>query len=281
VSTDPSATPLASFEAKWSLAYPEFRLALTFDREPGRNDRSAFACLVFELEHAAFRIREAEPAAIKLQWWAEEFASTNTGEPRHPLTRALAGRIGEAAIPIRRWQEVIVGAFSQRDPEPAADAAALLDAYARLYEPLGAIESALFGAHGPTVARSLAITRALRESAALSDVLRDGKLPLPLDLLARHRLARGELAVASAARTQALHEWFGTLAGEISPLLTREATRTQPLGILRAAMAGADATRARQAASASEPLTAMKAALEGLSIPVLWSAWRAARRSRA
>jgi phytoene synthase len=281
VSTVPSATPLASFAAKWSQAYPEFGLALKFDSGSERDERSAFACLVFELEHAAFRIREAQPAAIKLQWWAEEFARANNGEARHPLTQALAARIGASAIPIRRWQEAIVGAYAQRDPEPAADTAALLDGYARLYDPLGAIESALFGTHGAAIARVLAITRALRESAALSDALRGGKLPLPLDLLARHRLARGELAVASDARTHALRDWFGALAREISPLLTREATRAQPLGILRAAMAGADATRARQTASASEPLIAMKAALEGLSVPVLWSAWRAARRSRA
>jgi hypothetical protein len=46
-------------------------------------------------------------------------------------------------------------------------------------------------------------------------------------------------------------------------------------------MASADARRALQAAAAVEPLAAMKTALAGLSIPVLWSAWRAARRSRA
>ena len=281
MSTDPSSAPLASFKAKWTQAYPEFGLALKFDRGDGRDERKAFACLVFELEHAAFGIREAQPAAIKLQWWAEEFARAGAGEARHPLTKLLAARIGEAAIPLRQWQLAIVGAFAQRDAEPSANIGALLDGYARFYEPVGAIESALFGTHAAAVARALAITRALRETAALSDALRDGKLPLPLDLLARHRLARGELAATSAARTNALHEWFGTLANEMSPLLTREGLRTQPLGVLRAAMASADARRALQAASAVEPLGAMKTALGGLSIPVLWSAWRAARRSRA
>ena len=281
MSTDPAPAPLASFEAKWSQAYPEFGLALKFDRDPGRDERKAFACVVFELEHAAFGIREAQPAAIKLQWWAEEFTRAGAGEARHPLTNLLAARIGEAAIPLRRWQEAIVGAFAQRDAEPSANMAVLLESYARFYEPLGAIESALFDTHAAAVARALAITRALRETAALSDALRDGKLPLPLDLLARHRLARGELAATSAARTNALHEWFGTLANEMSPLLTREGLRTQPLGVLRAAMASADARRALQAASAVAPLGAMKTALGGLSIPVLWSAWRAARRSRA
>ena len=281
MNADSSATPLASFEAKWSAAYPEFGLALKFDSGRERAEHSAFACVVFEIEHAAFGIREAQPAAIKLQWWAEEFARVGKDEARHPLTQALATRIRESAVPMRQWQEAIVGAFAQRDPEPAADIATLLDSYARLYAPVGAIESALFGMNGAAIARVLTVTRALRESAALSEALRDGKLPLPLDLLARHRLARGELATASAARTNALREWFGALGRELSPLLTREAARAQPLGVLRAAMAGAEAARSRQAASASEPLAVMKTALEGLSVPVLWSAWRAARRSRA
>jgi hypothetical protein len=46
-------------------------------------------------------------------------------------------------------------------------------------------------------------------------------------------------------------------------------------------MVAADARRASQAASASEPLAMINVALTSLSIPVVWSAWRAARRSRA
>ncbi|MET0226009.1 MAG: hypothetical protein ABW187_06190, partial [Dokdonella sp.] len=68
-----SGTPLASFEAKWTAAHPELGLALKFAAERDRSARAAFACLVFELEHAAFATRDAEPAALKLQWWAEEF----------------------------------------------------------------------------------------------------------------------------------------------------------------------------------------------------------------
>ena len=52
------------------------------------------------------------------------------------------------------------------------------------------------------------------------------------------------------------------------------------LGILRAAIAGADARRLAGAATAPDPLAAVNAAFAGLSIPVAWAAWRAARRSR-
>ena len=281
MSTEAATAPLASFEAKWAEAYPEFALALRFDRDAGHAARSAFACLVFELEHAAFGIREAQPAAIKLQWWAEEFVRAGKGEARHPLTQALGARIVAATIPTAHWHRVIVGALAQRDPEPAANNAALLDGYASLYTPIATIEAALFGTHADAIARALTLTRTLREGAGLATALRDGKLPLPLDLLARHRLARGDLAAVSDARSQALRDAFGGFGSELRKLVEGRALAERPLGVVRATMAAADARRAVQAARASEPLAAMNAALARLSIPVVWSAWRAARRSRA
>ena len=281
MSTDSPVTPLASFEAKWTQAYPEFALALRFVRGAQRDAQSAFACLVFEIEYAAFGIREAQPAAIKLQWWAEELTRTAKGEARHPLTQALAARIEAAKIPSALWQQAIIAALAQRDPEPAANAAALLDGYAPMYAPIGTIEAALFGADAESIARVLASMRALRDAAALSIALRDGKLPLPLELLARHRLSRGDLAAASEARTHALREWFLELAVNLRARLHPAAVAAHPLGIVRATMAAADARRAVQAAGASEPLAAMNDALGRLSIPVVWSAWRAARRSPA
>ena len=279
MSAEPSAAPLASFEAKWSEAYPEFGLALKFVRGSARDEHSAFACLVFELEHAAFGIREAQPAAIKLQWWAEEFARVGKNEARHPLTQVLVSRIRASAIGATQWQHVVAGAMVQRDPEPAAERAALLEGYARLYEPVGAIDAALFGTNADAVASALGLTRALRETAALPSVMRDGTLPLPLDLLARHRLARGDLANASRARSAALREWFESLAAGLFAEVDGEAARG--LGVVRASMTAANARRASQASRASEPLGAIQPSLASLSVPTVWSAWRAARRSPA
>ena len=279
MSAEPSAAPLASFEAKWSQAYPEFGLALKFARGPDRDEYSAFACLAFELEHAAFGIREAQPAAIKLQWWAEEFARVGDNEARHPLTQVLASRVRASAVGAAQWQQVVIGAMVQRDPEPAAERAALLEGYARLYKPIGAIDAELFGTNADAVSAALCLTRALREAAALRNAMRDGTLPLPLDLLARHRLARGDLANASPARSAALREWFESIGAGLVAHVAGDAARG--LGVVRASMAAANARRASRAARASEPLGAIQPALASLSVPVVWSAWRAARRSPA
>lgn len=281
MSDETSTAPLASFEAKWSEAYPEFGLALRFDRSADAKARAALACIVFEIEHAAFAIREAQPSAIKLQWWAEELTRASHGQGRHPLTQALGERLGSDRVPPALWHEAIVGALAQRDPEPAPDGQTLLDEYARLYGPLAKIESALFGTNIREVLGVLTLRRALRETASLAQALRDGKLPLPLDLLASHRLSRGDLANASPERAAALREWFGRLGTELRIAASHLVfVSGQPLGVLRATMAAVDAKRTDIAERSRDPLGAMNAALASLSVPVVWSAWRAARRSR-
>lgn len=271
-----SGTPLASFQAKWAAAHPEFGLALKFVAEHERPAQAAFASLVFELEHAAFATRDAEPAAIKLQWWAEELMRAGKGEARHPLTRALAAQPAFPNIAPAQWFAAIRGALAQRDPEPAADRAALLESYAELYAPLAAIEAALFrGVDATASAQAATASRAVQESASLPDSLRAGRLPLPLDLLARHRLARGDLARASPQQAAALSEWLQALVGELGGV------RTAGLGTFRAATVAANRARARQAARAADPLAALNAGLGQLPFAAVWAAWRAGRRSPA
>ncbi|MGH8172098.1 MAG: hypothetical protein ACREPX_03055 [Rhodanobacteraceae bacterium] len=276
MNADAPNAPLASFEAKWSAAHPEFGLALTFIREPERSERSAFGCLVYEIEYAAFGIREMHPAAIKLSWWAEEFVRASKGEARHPLTIALADRIRRAGVPIARWQDVVMAAMAQRDPEPAADAHALLGNTA-FYTPFTEIEAALFGGiDAEPSARALALAHAVRETANLADALRDGRLPVPLDLLARHRLARGDLAGKSTEASSALRDWLQQLA-DVGAELAGQRAR---FSVVTAATLAAARFRARRAARAEEPLAVLAEAQRRISAGTAWSAWRAARRSR-
>lgn len=273
VSDDSVATPLASFEAKWAALHPEFGLALKFVPQQRRVEQSAFACLVYELEHTAFGIREAQPAAIKLQWWAEEFARAGRREARHPLTRALAEHPDFADVPLARWHAVIVGALAQRDTEPAADCSALLESYAVLYAPLAAIEAALFvpiDVAALTRVRSLA--RAIRETASLAEALRDGRLPLPLDVLAKYRMARGNLSQSSPEQAAMLRGWLLTLASDYG-----NSFNGARLGALNAAGASADRWRAGEAARAAEPLSKLQALTSRLPLRAVWAAWRSGR----
>lgn len=270
----PALAPLASFEAKWIATRPEFSLGLRFVAARDRPAQTAFACLVLELEHAAFGIRETQPAAVKLQWWAEELARAGNGNARHPLTRALAAHAAFGMVPLAHWVAVIGGALAQRDAQPAADRAALLDGYGALYRPLAGIEACLFARlDSLAIAHVGALARALRETASLADTLRDGRLPLPLDLLARHRLARGDLARRSPAQGAALRDWLGALASDYPDVARAR------LGALHAAGASADRWRARQASGDDEPLPALAPLFARLPLRSAWLAWQAGRRS--
>lgn len=248
-------------------------MALKFVPQHQRVVQSAFACLVYELEYTAFGIREAQPAAIKLQWWAEEFARTTQRDARHPLTQALAAHPGFADIPLARWHEVILGALAQRDTEPAADQGALLKSYAVLYAPLAIIEASLFAPiDSAAITRVRSLARALHETATLAEALRDGRLPLPLDVLARHRMARGDLAQSSSQQADMLREWLLTLASD-----SRSSIGGSFLGALHAAGASADRWRAGKAARAAGPLAELQALSSRLPLRSVWAAWRAGR----
>lgn len=267
-----AGVPAASFEAKWIAAYPELELGLRFVAPAERAAQSAFACLVHELEHAAFGIRDAEPATLKLQWWMEEFARAREGAAGHPLTRALAAHPGYSAIGAGTWHAVVAGAFAQRDPQAAADREALLQDHGALYRPLGEIEAMLFGpADAASLARARSLAHALRETATIGDSLRDGRLPLPMDLLARHRLARGDLAGDSPRQVAALSEWLTDLATALA--------RVQVSGPLAAAALACDRWRARRAGRAAQPLESLRGDLGRLPLRAAWAAWRGGRQA--
>lgn len=267
---------LTSFETKWAAVRPEFERGLKFVAERERRAQSAFTCLVFELERV-FAIREVEPATIKLQWWADEFVQAGKGGARHPLTRALAAHSRYAAVPLAHWYEVVAGALAQRAPSPAADRAALIDGHAALYRPLAAIEATLFPALDAAAATSVrSLAHALRDTAALGDALRDGRLPLPLDLLAKHRLARGDLASTSPPQVAMLREWLLALASDFSVAAAAAHARG---GALHAAAASADRWRARMAGRAADPLLTLNASFALLPMRATWAAWRAGQRS--
>lgn len=267
--------PCATFEHKWTTAHPEFSLALRFVPMAQRKTRSALACIAYEIEHCAFRLREPQVAAGKLQWWLEELLAMRADTARHPLTQALAATLPVANVPIALYQHLIVGALAQRDPEPAPSLDQVLRGLLGFYAPLAQIEQSLTGEGDvDTESRIGALSRAFRDAIALSDTLAGGRLPLPLDLIARHRLSRGDLAAASAPRTAALREYFAMLAERM------EAIDGASLTVPAASSWHAERLRCKRSARASDPLAAAAAAINRLPVSTVWAAWRAARRPR-
>lgn len=263
---------LASFLGKWAQTAPELEVALAFTPPSLRAAQGAFACLVHELEYAAFGIAEPQPALFKLQWWTEELAAAGRGEASHPLTQALAAAVPVARIAPESWQTVCAAAFSLREAAPAGDGESLLAEFATLYQPLAQIQTQLFAPlEVAALSRARSLARVVRECANLGAALAAGRLPLPLDLLARHRLARGDLAQPGAASSALMRDWLGALrvhAAAIDP---------RGLDPISAATLSADRWRLGHAQAAEEPLQALCDRLARVPLRATLAAWRARR----
>ena len=267
---------LSSFEEKWSLAHPELPLALRFENVQARPLVSALACLSFEIGLAAFRVVEAEVASSKLRWWADELSLLSSGKVRHPLTQVLSGSPTLKQLPADAWTELIGGALSQRDAAPARDQSELLAGYRKFHGPLARIVSAIYPQmRVDSAAQAGTLSRVVHESARLPECLGTERLPLPLDLLARHGLSRSDLGVSSPQRNAALREHFASLADAMNALDRRG------LAPIAAASIAADLRRCRRAASSEHPLETSAANLDRLPLSALWSCWRAARQMQA
>ncbi len=266
----------ASFETKWATAHPEFALALRFVDPAQREARSALACIGFEIAHCAYRIGESHVAAAKLHWWADEIAALQAASARHPLTTVLAAHAPRDPAAWSAWRDAIAAAFVQREPAPASTLDALVNAYAGFERPLATVEQAWFGDLDVDASAELAASsRAFRELVALEEGLSVDRLALPLDLLARHVLARGDLATASPARDAALREGFGSLAARLA---VPPRGRVSPFALVAAV---ADARRAMRAVRADDPLARARADATRLDARTVWATWRAMRRQRA
>ena len=271
-----SADALASFEAKWAQARPELPLALRFAPASMRPFISAFACLASEIAHAAFQLAEPEVAATKLHWWAEELSGFAEGRARHPLTVVLAGHAPIRELGANVWASVVPAAFAQRDAAPVSALDKLLGAYARFEMPLASIEATLHPEFDVEMsAKAASLSRAFDEIIRLPELLARDRLPISLDLLARHQLSRNDLGQPGSLRDAALRDHFLALATHMSSL---ERRGLSPLTAIRL---HADLQRSRRAARAGDPLAESVRNLDRLPFSSAWVGWRAARHMQA
>ena len=273
----------ASFERKWLAANPEQVMVAPFIAPAARLRVAAFGCLVHELSAAAYEIREPEVAAAKLAWWAQELEVAATGHARHPVSHALFDETARAADR-SLWPALAVGALKQVE----AGACASLDELIERREPfslaIADAESALFlgGAANIDVNAGLwtlsSLLRALQDIAPKHERLpQEGpsqdRLPLPLDLLARHGLTRADLATASAARDALIKDHLSALQFEIAGAQGVASART----LAQRVRVRSDVALITRALKAPDAAAYVGAFPRGGRLRGLYDAWREAR----
>lgn len=266
---------ISGFVTKWTQARLEFALARRFMRGPTAPARSAFACLAFELEYAAYSIADDTVAGAKLAWWAEEFVRLGDGSPQHPLTRELLAH-GGADIPMDLWQRTIVGALTQRDAATPSSCDTLLATYSELYLPLAEAEVHALGGIDATAADAAdVLNRAVHAYVALPDPSSSElseRASVPLDVLARHGLSRQDVASSVDARRTVLQDHLSDLARRCADALAQSGG-----GVIRRTALAANRIRTRHAAADADPSQRLLAEMGRLPSRAVWTAWRSAR----
>ena len=265
----------ASFEEKWLAANPEQATVALFLAPAARLRASAFGCLIHELEQAAFGLREPQVAEAKIQWWRQELLAASGGKPRHPISAVLFADPQAAKVDAPDWMALCDGAIAMRHVGAASDLESLLSDYSALYAPVARIEAALFDAPvaaTTAMARLWAISHLL---LALRHLVADApeRLPVPLDLLARHELTRAELAEATPQRAGLVRDFLDWLATALQSALAE--TPCAPLA--RRVRARLDLALMQNALSADDPLSAAITLPGAARWKALWWSWREAR----
>lgn len=235
------ATGSESFVDKWLVAEPWHRLLLVFEPSATRVARQLLESIGFELRSAALDSSDARVAGGKLAWWAEEWRLLAAGTPRHPLTVALRVL---AVTPVdsgagAAWANAAL-ALASDDSDPDIDAwlarwrpfAAAQWRAAAAWLPAaeqpGSLPAADSGRHvaetgathamagGDTAAAAHAMSLACERLAWLRVDLQRGRLPLPLSILASHRLDRGGLDPAEPRAHAAIDDLAGQLRSRIA-----------------------------------------------------------------
>jgi len=271
----PEDAAFASFERKWLDANPEQATVAVFLAPGERRRASAFGSLVHELEQTTFGMREPQVAAVKLNWWREELVAATAARPRHPIARELFDDERTRSIDATRWSTLIDGALAQLESAAASALDDSISTLAAFYRPVASLEAAVSAQEN---ARTEADARLWISAHLLHSAARPGHgRAIPLDLLARHGLARSALTEPSPAKTALLRDYLGLLRDEIDAALAQAPQAS--LG--RRVRARLDRELAARASAAADP----SALLERHPAPrrwrSLWLSWREARRKTA
>ncbi|MDO4637691.1 MAG: presqualene diphosphate synthase HpnD [Lautropia sp.] len=140
-------------------------------------------------------------ARRKLAWWEQEIDALFTGEPTHPVSRALAPCLAPYGLKRRQLLEVIDGMRMDLDGERYLDFEGLKLYCRRVAGVVGEMSAAIFGYEDPA---TLQYADRLGLAFQLTNIVRDvgedarmGRVYLPQQDLIRHGMSRQQILSAS------------------------------------------------------------------------------------
>lgn len=132
-------------------------------------------------------------ARRRLDWWRAEIAAVFSGNPQHPVARALQPIVRSTNLPQARFLEIIDGMQMDLDYNRYPDFATLEVYCHRVAGVVGLLSAEIFGYRNPA---TLDYARNLGLALQLTNIVRDvgedarrNRIYLPLDEMARHGVA--------------------------------------------------------------------------------------------
>lgn len=269
-----SDTAFETYLNHWREAGPQRAAAWLFLRHDERVRYGALAALEDEWLKAVREAREPQVAATKLGWWREEMQRAVQGEARHPLLQPLFADPRVREIPVACWTAAVDASLLALNTLPPADGAAQLAAARPLAAALADIETRIWFDARVDAARAaavIAVAQLVSSLRGLGMALANGRVPLPMNLMARHGLSLDALARDGQARRAALRDH----AAELERELAHAATMPGPLSLFRTVDLHHDLNSLQRAAQAEDPLAALHAPERGFRH--LLKTWQAAR----
>ena len=266
----------ASFEQKWLAAHPENRVIAVFLPPAQRRRAAAFGSLVHELEHAAFHVREPQVAAAKLQWWQRELHEAALGTARHPITQQLFADEFAHEVDPALWPALADGALEQLELPGAGTLAAMLEQLDPFFCAVARAELALLGDAQGNVESNAALwtfSHLLHDLPRLAQA--EGRLPVPLGLLARHEVVRADLAEPSPRRNMLVKDFLDELVLETNGALGVASVHTLQLRV----RTRLDRLRIDKALRVTDPLAFLRAHPHAGRWQALLATWREARNA--
>lgn len=180
---------------------------------PAEQRRAIMALYAFcrEVDDVVDECSDRDVARRKLDWWREEIAACFSGQPKHPVTTALASALQSYNLPAEYFQEIIDGMNMDLEQQRYESFSELALYCHRVAGVVGLLSAEIFGYQQRA---TLKYAESLGTAFQLTNIIRDvredagrGRIYLPLDELLEYRVNPHDLlsGAINDALTPLLH----------------------------------------------------------------------------
>jgi len=161
---------------------------------PAGQRRAIMALYAFcrEVDDVVDECSDRDVARRKLDWWREEIAACFSGQPKHPVTCALADALEIYNLPAEYFQEIIDGMNMDLEQQRYESFSELALYCHRVAGVVGLLSAEIFGYQQRD---TLKYAESLGTAFQLTNIIRDvredaerGRIYLPLDELLEYRI---------------------------------------------------------------------------------------------